>query len=247
VVVKNVIFVFAVLLSAGLLLAGCVATPPNVSPTPTVYPTASPTVFPTASPTAVVCTADAKLCPDGSYVGRVPPSCEFTQCPATSPAPGFPEKAKNPLNLSQIEINATGEEYSIRMLSPTSFELTASLFASTPCAETVAYWNSGFEEIRIYFEHAQPAGIYCPQVLKLRTYRTTADYSSVVRLRPFKKVQVYNFGQVVWEKNFEGMFCGGIAAFQCPYAFDCKLDGDYPDAGGKCVFNASVFSGPRPA
>ncbi len=30
----------------------------------------------------VACTADAKQCPDGSYVGRVGPSCEFAQCPA---------------------------------------------------------------------------------------------------------------------------------------------------------------------
>ena len=31
------------------------------------------------------CTEEAKQCPDGSYVGRTGPSCEFTQCPnATS-------------------------------------------------------------------------------------------------------------------------------------------------------------------
>jgi len=29
----------------------------------------------------VVCTMDAKQCPDGSYVGRVPPKCEFALCP----------------------------------------------------------------------------------------------------------------------------------------------------------------------
>jgi len=28
-----------------------------------------------------VCTMDAKLCPDGSYVGRTVPNCEFEQCP----------------------------------------------------------------------------------------------------------------------------------------------------------------------
>jgi hypothetical protein len=27
------------------------------------------------------CTMDAKQCPDGSYVGRIPPDCEFTPCP----------------------------------------------------------------------------------------------------------------------------------------------------------------------
>lgn len=30
---------------------------------------------------AVFCTMDAKQCPDGSYVGRVGPNCEFAPCP----------------------------------------------------------------------------------------------------------------------------------------------------------------------
>ena len=28
-----------------------------------------------------VCTKDAKICPDGSHVGRIPPNCEFATCP----------------------------------------------------------------------------------------------------------------------------------------------------------------------
>lgn len=32
-------------------------------------------------PNAIACTADAKLCPDGSAVGRAGPSCEFAPCP----------------------------------------------------------------------------------------------------------------------------------------------------------------------
>lgn len=32
-------------------------------------------------PKQVVCTEEAKLCPDGSYVGRTGPNCEFTACP----------------------------------------------------------------------------------------------------------------------------------------------------------------------
>lgn len=30
----------------------------------------------------VLCTMDAKLCPDGSYVSRVGPNCKFTPCPS---------------------------------------------------------------------------------------------------------------------------------------------------------------------
>lgn len=41
--------------------------------------------------------------------------------------------------------------------------------------------------------------------------------------------------------NPEGKFCGGIAAnlpeYQCPNGYYCQLDGDYPDASGRCVKN----------
>ncbi len=34
----------------------------------------------------IACTMDAKICPDGSYVGRVAPKCEFALCPSESPS-----------------------------------------------------------------------------------------------------------------------------------------------------------------
>ena len=147
------------------------------------------------------------------------------------------------------EMNATGENerFYIRMISPTKFELVATVYTSTPCSETTAYWNSGYDSIRIYFEHSQPEGVYCPQVLKLRTFKTVVDYSSVVALRPFKKVQVYNLNELVDEQKFDGMFCGGIAAFPCPYAYYCNREGSRVDALVNCVFNASVYDGPMPA
>ena len=33
------------------------------------------------TPNFISCTMEAKLCPDGSYVGRTGPNCEFEQCP----------------------------------------------------------------------------------------------------------------------------------------------------------------------
>lgn len=32
----------------------------------------------------VACTMDAKICPDGSYVGRQGPRCEFAACPGAN-------------------------------------------------------------------------------------------------------------------------------------------------------------------
>lgn len=33
----------------------------------------------------------------------------------------------------------------------------------------------------------------------------------------------------------ENSFCGGIAGVKCAAGLTCKLDGTYPDAGGKCI------------
>lgn len=41
-------------------------------------------LFKKAEPQAVACTMEAKLCSDGSYVGRVGPKCEFALCPGES-------------------------------------------------------------------------------------------------------------------------------------------------------------------
>lgn len=33
---------------------------------------------------SAVCTLEAKICPDGSAVGRIPPQCEFAPCPGST-------------------------------------------------------------------------------------------------------------------------------------------------------------------
>ncbi|MEK7091418.1 MAG: hypothetical protein AAB900_00335 [Patescibacteria group bacterium] len=43
---------------------------------------------PTQTPRGAVCTKEARLCPDGSAVGRVGPNCQFEACPS-------PTKTKN--------------------------------------------------------------------------------------------------------------------------------------------------------
>jgi hypothetical protein len=43
------------------------------------------------------CTMEAKLCPDGSSVGRTGPNCEFAECPMTPIAP-FPEPVPGSLS-----------------------------------------------------------------------------------------------------------------------------------------------------
>lgn len=61
------------LTAAGAILAGC-----------TMMPAANRPVSPLPNDDGVFCTQEAKLCPDGSYVGRTGPNCEFTACPEIS-------------------------------------------------------------------------------------------------------------------------------------------------------------------
>ena len=46
-----------------------------------------PSPIPSQSPSPVACTAEAKICPDGSSVGRTGPNCEFAPCPSVAPSP----------------------------------------------------------------------------------------------------------------------------------------------------------------
>lgn len=45
--------------------------------------------------TPIACTMDARQCPDGSYVGRVGPKCEFKACPTVSKSTSTPETINN--------------------------------------------------------------------------------------------------------------------------------------------------------
>src|SRR5687767_15367306 len=67
-------------IAAALLLIGfgCADPPRQTSPPPE---------------RPVACTDDAKICPDGSAVGRVGPNCEFAPCPSAPGTPPAPTSA----------------------------------------------------------------------------------------------------------------------------------------------------------
>ncbi len=51
---------------------------------------------------SVVCTMEAKICPDGSAVGRAGPKCEFAKCPEVSPLPTLSATVKGSVKLSPV-------------------------------------------------------------------------------------------------------------------------------------------------
>lgn len=52
-----------------------------ISPSPSISPSSLPVPIRAPSATSKACTMEAKICPDGSSVGRTGPNCEFAVCP----------------------------------------------------------------------------------------------------------------------------------------------------------------------
>jgi hypothetical protein len=72
-------------------------TEPPSQPPPTPQPIITP------SPDPIQCTTDVKLCPDGSYVGRVAPDCEFAPCPADGFMEPIEEEPEPPQETPPVE------------------------------------------------------------------------------------------------------------------------------------------------
>lgn len=78
IIIYLIIIAAVVLIGAGVLFFYN----PSIKPGPTENrPINNPIV--NGRPDPVACTMEAKLCPDGSYVGRTGPNCEFSPCPSS--------------------------------------------------------------------------------------------------------------------------------------------------------------------
>ncbi len=55
----------------------------------------------------VACTQEAKQCPDGSYVGRTGPNCEFAACPVTTNSDKIILRAKLNQTVERLGLSVT--------------------------------------------------------------------------------------------------------------------------------------------
>lgn len=80
-------------------------------------------VSPLPTGDATACTEDARVCPDGTSVVRIPPSCEFAECPETSLTG---KEAKESYELL-IEAHTMGEvrKYNYNFAYPLTWSLDA--------------------------------------------------------------------------------------------------------------------------
>lgn len=89
-------------------------------------------VLPPSDDTMIACTMDAKLCSDGSAVGRQGPNCEFAPCPGESPA-----SQTHVCTLQEKQTQACTKEY-----RPVC-GLIAILCVTTPCNPIPETFSNG--------------------------------------------------------------------------------------------------------
>jgi hypothetical protein len=105
----------------------------------------------------VACTADAMQCPDGSYVGRTGPNCEFAPCAEVEESDFFPGKGEERFITADVKMD-TCPTY-----DPNSNEKCSTgvigIFYLTKNGDLIAQTSSD-RTGRIFFQHRLMQGEY---------------------------------------------------------------------------------------
>jgi hypothetical protein len=170
-------------------------------------------VEPTSEP--VACTEEAKICPDGSSVGRVGPNCEFEKCP-------------DAVSTSKI---FTGTITSI------NYQCHMDGICSVQIGKGSLILEHGETLNRNEVKGSYPADLLNETSANNYIGKQVEVYAATVGGR----TDSYTiFGSKLYYIKLIGQpetqaMCGGIAGKLCPEGYYCKYDGTYPDAAGKCL------------
>jgi putative hemolysin len=239
---KKAFLAFAILAVSAVLLSGCISGNGN------------------SNPGGIACTADAKLCPDGSAVGRTGPDCEFAPCPHLVGNDSDIHGCKGSAGYSWCEekqkcIRAWEENCSssISCTCPQGYvqegdACNPKCYYSTPkcLMPSIRCSKQGSTGM------ANPAAVNC--IDKGYNYSIRADENGgqygVCYKENYTECEEWAFFRGECEitpangsnvtttgipPRSEGQFCGGIAGIPCQQGLACKLGATYPDAGGSCV------------
>lgn len=98
------------------------------------------------NPEPIACTMEAKMCPDGSYVGRTGPLCEFAPCPV-DPAVGWENASSISANIDFKYPKDIGTTYIHPVDWPPQFTILNTAFTCTEAGAEMA--RAGKTEIRM--------------------------------------------------------------------------------------------------
>lgn len=174
-----------VLLPVLILLNGCaLSSQSNLNIKKLITPPTSQT--PVNEGNQVACTMEAKICPDGSAVGRSGPNCEFAPCPGIQNPSG-----KNVLNLSSQKLTKVPDsvfnQTNLEELNVSNNQLTGALQSQIGQLKNLKILNASNNQMTgVPAEIGQLQNL---QVLDLSNNQLTGLPNELANL---KKLQVLN-------------------------------------------------------
>lgn len=120
----------------------------------------SPSPTPTPQDNGKPCTQEAKICPDGSSVGREGPNCEFTQCPTTPTKQSADMKTYTSAKFKDLSFSGYSLEYPADWtLSEQRDESTSiSTVTLTKDGYTIKIWQAATGGAGCIYEGDMPEG-----------------------------------------------------------------------------------------
>lgn len=169
---------------------------------------------PTGEP--VACTMDAKICPDGTAVGRTPPNCAFEACPVM------------PTGISGKKFTGT--------ISDLQYDCHFDGICGVQIGKAFVVVDKGegpVDEPRV--RGTTPEDLMNEDMKDEFIGKSVEVYAAQDGGRTDSYTLFGNSEFYIKLASNMGGFCGGITGKMCPNGYYCKYDGTYPDAGGTCV------------
>lgn len=165
----------------------------------------------TPSPTLIACTEEAKICPDGSAVGRTGPNCEFSKCP---------EQQKEGSMFGGV---ITSIDYGCHVDG----------ICSVGVGKSTVIVDSGESLAERPQKGTIPEGLL-DEGKKAQFMGKKVNIYAAQQEGKTDSYTLFGNSQFYIQMGNES-FCGGLKGILCPSGYTCKPDGTYPDAGGTCV------------
>lgn len=122
------------------------------------------------------CTQEAKICPDGTSVGRVGPNCEFSSCPITTTSTSSLEEvtsSSTPIATTSAKVQSLPTTIPEKTTSPTTLSKVSSIFSSIVNTVTSPFKNT-----------TPPIVSYTNSTISPSTYVTSSSTSVYKPLPP---------------------------------------------------------------
>lgn len=145
-----------------------------------------------SKPKEIACTMEAKICPDGSSVGRSGPKCEFTPCPSVSPQDKPKDETANWKTYEDLENNYTikyPENFYVKLNEADSTIIFDSCKDCQPIDDRLLISVAVIEESTSNWSYITPPAIEVEKILKIKVGESIRISETEIEFNTYKRLE----------------------------------------------------------